>query len=142
MRATNVSREKGERPTGYFYALLPGLSHLDLQCGFKLVSHIPSGILVHQILPHILDRVVDAFYLCPGLKAQLLARRIRHVGLHALVCFIAQLVYELCRLDFEGFEGGWKEFFECIATLVVDLVNQWLCKLCWEELAKSASLTT
>lgn len=137
-----MSHGRRERHTSCFDALFPGLSHLDFQCGLKLFSRIPPGIFVEQTLPHILDRVVDALYLCPRLKAQLLARRIRHVGLHALVCFIAQLVYDLCRLDFEGFEGGWKESCECIATLVVDLVDKWLCKLFWEESVKSASLIT
>lgn len=62
------------------------------------------------------------------------------MGPHALVCLIAQLINDLCNLDSEVFEGGWKESCECIVTLVINLVNKRLCKLCWEELVKSASL--
>lgn len=137
-----MSSGRRERHTTCFAGLFPGLSHLDFYCGFKLVSHIPPGVTVEQILPHILDRIVDAVYLCPRLKAQLLARRIRHVGMHAPVCFIAQLVYDLCRLVLEVFESGWKESLECIVTLVVDLVNKRACELCWEELVKLASSIT
>lgn len=64
-----MSRGRRERPTGYFDALFPGLSHLDFQCGFKLISRVPPRILVDQTPLHIMERVVDALYLCPHLKA-------------------------------------------------------------------------
>lgn len=61
--------------------------------------------------------------------AQLLARRLRHVWSHALFCFIAQIVNDLCRSGFEIFEGGGKKMCECALPAVVNLVNERLGKL-------------
>lgn len=75
-------------PTDYFDAFFPGVAHLVLHGGFKLLPRLPPGIIADQCHFQIIEQLANAFYLGFHLNAQLLTRGISHVALHALACLI------------------------------------------------------